>query len=597
MKIKEMQLFRGPNRWSSRPVWLLRFSPIPDVDARLAQLVQGIERCYRLVGLELASHPPFIDGATEDRWLPVEFEEEAFTRECVQLVLGWLERFAPDPLQMTATDERRVVDLADDLRLGPSSRAMIEAATARRIPYFRMNEGSLVQLGEGKHQRRIWTAETDATSAIAEAIASDKQLTRSILAAIGVNVPLGRLVADRDDAWQAAQEIGLPVAVKPANANHARGVSLELNDREAILAAYDWACTDGQTDKIMVEQFIVGDHHRVLVVGDRMVAAARGQREYVVGDGQRTIAELVAELNSDPRRGENYTDPLGLVPLDEAASIVLSKQRMTFDTVPASGQRVLVKHVGDLIEDCTSRVHPSTAAIAVLAAQAIGLDIAGIDMVVRDIAKPLTSQRGGIVEVNAGPSLTPHVAPLRGAPQPVGEAIVEMLFPAGGVACIQSVVVIGGEPLPAVATALDEGGRQSSRCTALFTPGQIWLDGRPVPARTSAFETIQGLLMHPRLEKLTVVCPWEEVLEAGFPLTRADALVLASDLLEAIDARPQALARLATSIRHLAGTSGKIWIPREAFDRWRLQLESADLPAERLVAFASFEDLVRQLSG
>jgi hypothetical protein len=193
--------------------------------------------------------------------------------------------------------------------------------------------------------------------------------------------------------------------------------------------------------------------------------------------------------------------------------------------------------------------------------------------------------------------LTPHVAPLRGAPQPVGEAIVEMLFPAGGVACIQSVVVIGGEPLPAVATALDEGGRQSSRCTALFTPGQIWLDGRPVPARTSAFETIQGLLMHPRLEKLTVVCPWEEVLEAGFPLTRADALVLASDLLEAIDARPQALARLATSIRHLAGTSGKIWIPREAFDRWRLQLESADLPAERLVAFASVEDLVRQLSG
>ncbi|MFN9917855.1 MAG: acetate--CoA ligase family protein, partial [Pirellulaceae bacterium] len=143
----------------------------------------------------------------------------------------------------------------------------------------------------------IWTAETDATSAIAEAIASDKQLTRSILAAIGVNVPLGRLVADRDDAWQAAQEIGLPVAVKPANANHARGVSLELNDREAILAAYDWACTDGQTDKIMVEQFIVGDHHRVLVVGDRMVAAARGQREYVVGDGQRTIAGLVAELN------------------------------------------------------------------------------------------------------------------------------------------------------------------------------------------------------------------------------------------------------------------------------------------------------------
>ncbi len=160
-----------------------------------------------------------------------------------------------------------------------------------------------------------------------------------------------------------------------------------------------------------------------------MVAASRGQREFVIGDGARTISELVAEVNRDPRRGENYTDPLGVIPLDDAAAIVLAKQGFDFQSIPADGTRVLIKHVGDLIEDCTDMVHPTTAEAAVLAAKAVGLDVAGLDLVASDISKPLSTQRGGIVEVNAGPSLTPHVAPLRGQPRPVGQAIIEMLFP------------------------------------------------------------------------------------------------------------------------------------------------------------------------
>lgn len=170
---------------------------------------------------------------------------------------------------------RKLVDLADDVRLGPSSRAIVRAAAARGIPFRRLNAGSLVQLGEGHRQRRIWTAETDATSAIAESIAQDKELTKRLLRAVGVPVPLGRPVADAEDAWTAACEIGFPVVVKPRRANHARGISLNLTTRDQVLAAFDWAVKDGDDTGVLVEQYALGQAHRLLVVGHRLLAAAR----------------------------------------------------------------------------------------------------------------------------------------------------------------------------------------------------------------------------------------------------------------------------------------------------------------------------------
>ncbi len=428
MRIVETTVFRGPSYWSSKPVIQLKLATEADSPERIEAFAELIDRLQRVTGLALERPPLEHDDRAQLVHLAVEYEEEALTRECINTAFRLLEENGGRMPELTTFEERRLVDMADDVRLGPSSRAILDAATARGIPFHRLSRGSLVQLGEGRQQRRIWTAETDATSAIAEAIASDKQLTRTLLETIGVNVPLGGLVSDAEDAWRVAQLIGLPVAVKPCNANHARGVSLDLRDRDSILAAYEWAKVDGETDKVMVEQFILGDHHRLLVVGDKMVAASRGQREYVVGDGKRTIRELVTEVNQDPRRGENYTDLLGIIPLDDAAAIVLSKQRHHFDSIPAVGEQVLVKHVGDLIEDCTSVVHPSTAATAVLAAKAVGLDIAGLDVVAGDISKPLGAQRGGIVEVNAGPSLAPHVSPLRGRPQPLAKRSLRCFF-------------------------------------------------------------------------------------------------------------------------------------------------------------------------
>jgi cyanophycin synthetase len=552
--IEESIVFYGPSRWSSRPVVLLQ-SNTSASEHQVTRLVQWIQRLQLIGGCQVDQLKVSIDEQADQVLIPIEFEELELTRFCIQLAERWVaEGKSPnDPLAFT--DERKIVDLADDLRLGPSSRAILGSARKRGIPYVRLNEGSLVQLGEGIHQRRIWTAETDATSAIAEAIASNKQLTRSLLNAVGVPVPQGRLVADREDAWQAAAEIGLPVAVKPCDANHARGVSLELNDREAVMAAYDWAVTDGQTKKIMVEQFILGEHHRILVVGGKMVAAARGQREYIVGDGQRTVASLVAELNCDARRGENYTDPLGVVPLDEAASIVLAKQGITFDSVPANAQKVLVKHVGDLVEDCTAMVHSETVEAAVLAARVVGLDIAGIDFVVQDISQSLVGQRGGIVEVNAGPSLTPHVKPLRGQPQPVGDAIIAELFTGNTPACIDAVVVLSKTGCSKVTPAIAAKMRQMKILFGMKTGGRVEVNGQALKPRGSDLEIVRGILIHPNLEAILIELSIDDVLRSGFPIQRADCIVLTEeilpDLLEASEAasKPtpllQAIANLA----------------------------------------------------
>ncbi|WP_119153026.1 cyanophycin synthetase [Caldimonas tepidiphila] len=322
----------------------------------------------------------------------------------------------------------RLREMVDSLCLGPSTACIVDAATERGIPNLRLTEGNLVQLGYGARQRRIWTAETDSTSAIAESISSDKDLTKRLLQSCGVPVPEGRVVSDPADAWDAAQDIDGPVVVKPSDANHGRGVSIELSRREDVEAAF--AVADAEGSEVIVERFIRGLEHRLLVVGGRMVAAVRGDTASVTGDGRSSIAELVAtQINSDPRRGEDEIYPLDVVRVDDpAVRLELERQGCTGHTVPAAGRVVRVLRNGNLAIDVTDRVHPEVAAAATLAARVVGLDIAGIDLVAEDVSRPLEAQGGAIVEVNAGPGLLMHLKPAEGQPRPVGRAIVDHLF-------------------------------------------------------------------------------------------------------------------------------------------------------------------------
>jgi len=324
-----------------------------------------------------------------------------------------------------------LTDLVDSRLVGPSTRAIVQAAwDHRRIPHIRLNDGNLVQLGYGAAQRRIWTAETDRTSAIAEGISKDKDMTKRLLATCGIPVPEGQLVESPDQAWAAAQDIGVPVCVKPGDGNRARGVSLDLREEADIKAAYDIALKQGS--EVIVEKFIQGLEHRLLVVGERLVAASRGETASVIGDGKSTVRELVnAQINSDPRRGSDGSLPLETVRLRQNSPEVLELQRQGLnpDSVPEAGRHVLVKRTGNMTTDITDIVHPDVAYQAALAAKVVGLDIAGVDVVTPDITQPLDKAGGVVVEVNAGPSLLMHLNPAEGQARDVGQAIAEHLFP------------------------------------------------------------------------------------------------------------------------------------------------------------------------
>ena len=335
-----------------------------------------------------------------------------------------------------------IEELVDSLYLGPSTACIVNAARDRDIPTHRLTEGNLVQLGYGCKQRRIWTAETDQTSAIAEGISRDKDLTKSLLASCGVQVPEGRMVDSPSDAWAAAQDIGVPVVVKPYDGNHARGVFTNLTSQDEIEKAYVNALRQGSG--VMVERYIDGDEHRLLVVGRKVVAASKGESAWVTGDGRRTVRQLIdEELNTDPRRGDAELQPLSPVYFDHLLDITLAKQQLELDAVPAAGQEVLVQRSGNMAFEVTHLIHPEVAHQATLAARVVGLDIAGIDLVTTDISKPLEETGGAIVEVNAGPGLIMHLKPAIGTPQPVGQAIVEHLFPNGDQGRIPIVGVAG----------------------------------------------------------------------------------------------------------------------------------------------------------
>ncbi|MDO8178329.1 MAG: cyanophycin synthetase [Undibacterium sp.] len=322
-------------------------------------------------------------------------------------------------------------ELVDDLCLGPSTAHIVEAATERQIPSIRLTDGNLVQLGHASAQRRIWTAETDSTSAIAESIASDKDLTKTLLQSCGVPVPEGSLVKSAEEAWEEAQDIGVPVVIKPYDGNHGRGVSLNLMTEADVVAAYHLAARKGDSKSVIVERYITGNEHRLLVVGNKVVAAAKGEALWIVGNGKSNIIELVDnQINTDPRRGTGEDSPLNVIAPQHGAEHILELERqgLTAYSIPLDGQKVLIQPNGNVAFDVTDEVHPEVARAAALAARIVGLDIAGIDLVADDISRPLEEQRGAIIEVNASPGLLAHLKPAEGTPRPVGTAIIANLF-------------------------------------------------------------------------------------------------------------------------------------------------------------------------
>jgi cyanophycin synthetase len=434
----------------------------------------------------------------------------------------------------TAFDLSKVVEdlheMVDDLCLGPSTAHIVDAATARRIPSIRLTEGNLVQLGYGAAQRRIWTAETDQTSAIAEEIASDKDLTKSLLQACGVPVPEGELVRSAEAAWEAAQEVGVPVVLKPYDGNHGRGVSLDLRTKADVEAAYHLAHRKGGGSSVIVEKYIAGNEHRLLVVGKKVVAAASGETLWVTGDGVSTIDQLAdLQINIDPRRGKGEKFPLNIVVPSNAGEVILELERANLkpESIPAKDQKVLIQRNGNVAFDVTDKVHPSIARAAALAARVVGLDIAGVDMVLEDITKPLQSQRGAVIEVNASPGLLAHIKPADGPGQPVGKAIVEHLFPQEVNGRIPVVGITGTQNAGRIARLVAWLVHISGKHVGLACSEGLYLDGRQIDGADCAnWEAGQRILINRSVQAAVFESPGQSILGEGLPYDKCDVAVV-----------------------------------------------------------------------
>jgi len=561
MEISRIRALRGPNLWSrhtaleavvicseeERSITAIagletrlrtRFPEIelvqPGDRACPVSLAQALEAAAR--GLQAKAGCPVtfsrtVETVERGTWqVVVEYTEEAVGRRAFELAQQLCEAAHGDlPFDLDAA-VRALRELDEEVRLGPSTGAIVDAAVRRGIPYRRLTEGSMVQFGWGSRQRRIQAAETDHTSAIAEAIAQDKDLTKLLLHAAGVPVPVGRSVDSAEGAWSATCELGGRVVLKPRDGNQGKGITVDISMRDEVMAAYRVAAEI--SSEVIVERYLPGQDYRLLVVGERMVAAARRAPPQVIGDGEHTIAQLVEQVNRDPLRGDGHATSLTKIRIDAIALATLAAQGYGADSVPAKGVNVALRNnanlsTGGTATDVTDDVHPDVAARAVAAAQMIGLDIAGVDMVCENVIRPLEEQGGGIVEVNAAPGLRMHLQPSYGKGRAVGEAIIDSMYAEGDDGRIP-VVAVSGTNGKTTTTRLIAHiiGAAGLRVGMTGTDGVYVANQRIDSGDCSGPRSARNVLLHPDVDAAVFETARGGILREGLGFDRCNVAVV-----------------------------------------------------------------------
>ena len=421
---------------------------------------------------------------------------------------------------------------AERTAFGPSTQAIIDEAVSRDIPWIRLNQYSLVQLGQGVHAKRIRATMTSATSAIAVDVASDKDLTTRLLGAAGLPVPRQESVRTVDQAVRVAERIGYPVVVKPLDGNHGRGVCLDLQDADAVREAFPIAQEQSRRGSVIVESFVVGKDYRCLIIDGRMAAIAERVPASVTGDGQSTVQQLVDLTNADPRRGVGHEKVLTRIKIDAAAEEVLKAQGHTLDSVPAAGETVKLALTGNMSTggisiDRTFEAHPENVEIAEEAARMIGLDIAGIDFICPDITQPVREAGGAICEVNAAPGFRMHTHPTIGEPQFIAKPVVDMLFPPGATARIPIVAVTGTNGKTTTARMISHIFKGMGRKVGMTSTDGVIIDERLlIRADASGPRSARMVLQNPRVDFAVFEVARGGILREGLGYERNDVAVV-----------------------------------------------------------------------
>ncbi|MDP9299042.1 MAG: cyanophycin synthetase [Actinomycetota bacterium] len=568
------QVFRGPNYWSYEPcvrmlvdLGSLEHWPsntIPGFSASLLDLLPGVGEH----SCSLGKRGGFRERLEEGTWLghvaehvALELQRESgahisrgktrsagsagqynvifgYAEEQVGVAAGTLAVRLVNHLVEPAPDFdfrhelEALIRLAERRQFGPSTQAIIDEAVGRDIPWIRLDEHSLVQLGQGKYQQRIRATMTSKTSALAVDIAGDKKMTNRLLASAGLPVPRSEVVRTDDDAVAAAKKIGFPVVTKPLDGNHGRGVGLELRTERAVRTGFKRAVRESRHGSVVVESFVTGNDYRVLVVDGRMVAIAERVPAHVTGDGKHTISELVEIENQDLRRGIGHEKVLTRIGIDEAAEELVKKQGLTLDGVPPEGQRVLMAATGNMSTggisiDRTWDAHEDNVEIAEEAASVVGLDVAGIDFLAPDISQPVRETGGAIVEVNAAPGFRMHTHPTEGEPQYVAKHVVDGLFPPGTPSRIPIIAVTGSNGKTTTTRMIAHIFRGMGHDVGVTTTDGIYIDERLVRrADASGPRSAQMVLQNPRIDMAVFEVARGGILREGLGYGRNDVAVV-----------------------------------------------------------------------
>lgn len=573
--LADFRAFHGPNGWSSRPTLEFRWT----TDAWSERHVASANALLGTIGIEPIDVEHAGEGSSRGaRWfaeavlrlqtagesdvafcdcraegesscrVAVEFEEERTARAAAELLERWLRR-AFDGGDVSRAEEgnqarewRQFLDLAYDARLGNTTRAIVRAAAARGMPWLRLDDESLVQLGQGVRQRRVETALTDRTSAIAQRVATDKGLAKRLLDAAGVPVPEGREAQDAGEACRAAEELGWPVVVKPLDADYGDGVSIRLTDSASVRTAF--ATARSWSDRVLVERFIPGTLFRMLVIDGRLASVVRRESAFVIGDGLHTIDQLVTLANRDVRRpGEERSWKARVAgggspdSAESGASNDLTRAPWAYhgepdDWIPEAGRTVSLRRdcflrSGGCEVERVADVHPEFSQLAVDAARIVGLDVAGLDVIAADLENSPWSQPCAVLEVNPQPALVLHRAPLCVPGSRVCETIVESLFGAGETGRLPLVAVVGDEAADREARRLVGRWQARGVTVGLATRTGAWLDGRRLGASRDVrvLDSLRRLWRHPRTEGVVVHLTPGDLVGEGIPFERCDELV------------------------------------------------------------------------
>ena len=574
LSLVETQVFRGPNYWSYDPCIRLLVdlgsleewpsNTIPLFNERLLELLPGVGEHSCSLGRRGGFRERLADGTWVGHvaeHIAIELQRESgahvyrgktrsagepgrynviygYWEERVGLAAGELavrlvnhlvkaEKDFEFPLEL-----ERLILLAERRAFGPSTQAILDEAASRDIPFIRLNEASLVQLGWGKYQQRIRATMTSKTSALAVDIAGDKDVTRRLLAAAGLPVPRGEIVLNEDGAVATAERIGFPVVTKPLDGNHGRGVGLDLRTEREVRAGFKRAVREARRAQVIVESFVTGNDYRVLVIGGRMVAVAERVPAHVTGDGIHAVAELVEITNQDPRRGVGHEKVLTRIKVDDAAIALLKKQGFALEDVPPEGVMVKLVETGNMSTggssiDRTWEAHEENVEIAEEAARVVGLDVGGIDFLAPDITQPVRETGGAIVEVNAAPGFRMHTHPTEGEPQYVAMHVVDLLFPPGTPSRIPIVAVTGSNGKTTTTRMIAHIFKGMGRSVGMTTTDGIYIDERLVKrADASGPKSAQMVLQNPRVDLAVFETARGGILREGLGYGKNDVAVV-----------------------------------------------------------------------